>query len=125
VTANSAEDWHFSEERTNFRAPSHSGPWDEGWTRVFSDWFTALRDRDAQRKIQARIDYLAVGGLGKARRLSSVVSELKIDHGPGYRVYFTQRGPVLIILLCGGDKRSQRVDIKRAENMAIALKLEG
>ena len=93
-------------------------------TRVFSDWFTALRDREAQRKIQARIDYLAVGGLGKARRLSSAVSELKIDHGPGYRVYFTQRGPVLIILLCGGDKRSQRADIKRAENMAGALKLE-
>jgi putative addiction module killer protein len=93
-------------------------------TRAFSEWFAALRDRDAKRKIQARIDYLAVGGLGRARRLSSALSELKIDHGPGYRVYFTRRGPVLIILLCGGDKRSQQADIKRAENMAAALKLE-
>jgi putative addiction module killer protein len=72
--------------------------------------------------IQAKIDYLAVGGFGKAKRLSSAVSELKIDHGPGYRVYFTQRGSVIVILLCGGDKRTQDADIKRAEKMAAALK---
>jgi putative addiction module killer protein len=52
------------------------------------------------------------------------VSELKIDYGPGYRVYFTQRGPVLVILLCGGDKRTQDADIKQAAKLAAALKLE-
>jgi putative addiction module killer protein len=93
-------------------------------TRVFLDWFAGLRDRKAQRRIQARIDYLALGGLGHAKRLTSTVSELKIDYGPGYRLYFTQRGPVLVILLCGGDKRTQKADIKRAEALAAALQLE-
>jgi putative addiction module killer protein len=93
-------------------------------TQAFSDWFGSLRDREAQRRIQVRIDYLAVGGFGKAKRLTSAVSELKIDYGPGYRVYFTQRGPVVVILLCGGDKRTQNADIRRAEKLAAALELE-
>jgi putative addiction module killer protein len=93
-------------------------------TQAFSGWFTALRDRGAQRRIQARIDHLAVGGFGKAKRLTSEVSELKIDYGPGYRVYYTQRGPVVVILLCGGDKRTRDADIKRAKKLAAALKLE-
>lgn len=91
-------------------------------TQAFSDWFSALRDRQAQRRIQARIDRLAVGGFGNAKRLTSSVSELKVDYGPGYRVYFTQRGPVVVILLCGGDKGTQDADIKRAEKLAAALK---
>lgn len=93
-------------------------------TGTFSDWFEDLGDRQAQRMIQAKIDYLAVGGFGKAKRLNSTVSELKINHGPGYRVYFTQHGALLIILLCGGDKRTQDADIKRATAMAKALNLE-
>lgn len=92
-------------------------------TQAFSDWFSSLRDRQARRMIQARIDRIAAGGFGNAKRLTSRVSELKIDQGPGYRVYFTQRGPVLVILLCGGDKRTQDADIERADRMAAALKL--
>ena len=61
-------------------------------TQAFSEWFVGLRDREAQRRIQARIDYLAVGGLGNAKRLNSALSELKIDHGPGYRLYFHSVG---------------------------------
>lgn len=93
-------------------------------TQAFSDWIRGLRDREARRRIQAKIDYLAVGGFGKAKRLTSKVSEIKIDYGPGYRVYFTQNGPVVVILLCGGDKGTQDADIKRAEKLAATLRLE-
>jgi putative addiction module killer protein len=92
-------------------------------TQIFTKWFEGLRDRQAQQMIQAKIDYLTVGGMGKAKRLTSDISELKIDHGPGYRVYFTQRGPVVVILLCGGDKRTQDSDIKRAGKLAAALEM--
>jgi putative addiction module killer protein len=91
-------------------------------TQVFTEWFEKLRDHQAKRLIQAKIDYLAVGGIGKAKRLTSKVSELKIDHGPGYRVYFTQRGAVVVVLLCGGDKSTQDADIERAVRLAAALK---
>ena len=69
----------------------------------------------------ARIDRLADGNPGQSRNLTGGVSELKIDIGPGYRVYYTQRGDVLIILLCGGDKSSQQIDIRKAQAMVKRL----
>jgi len=90
-------------------------------TEVFSAWFAALRDRPTQRRIQARIDRLQMGNAGQHRVLTGGVTELKIDVGPGYRVYYTQRGAVLVILLCGGDKATQNKDIKAAIALAQGL----
>ena len=86
-------------------------------TAVFRDWLDKLQDRRAQERIAQRIVRLESGLLGDAKFFGSI-GELRIDHGPGYRVYFVQRGKVLIILLCGGDKRSQQRDIRRAKAMA-------
>lgn len=86
-------------------------------TEVFSDWLDSLKDRAGRARIQARIERLAGGNPGQHRDLKRGVSELKIDVGPGYRVYYLKRGDVLIILLCGGDKSTQRDDIKRAYEM--------
>jgi putative addiction module killer protein len=90
-------------------------------TSVFEQWFSALRDRAAQRRIQARIDRLEIGNPGQSRTLSAGVAEMKIDFGPGYRVYYAQRGALLVILLCGGDKSTQIDDIKTALKMAQDL----
>lgn len=90
-------------------------------TDAFATWFEGLRDRTARLRIQVRIDRLASGNPGQHRSLTNGVSELKIDHGPGYRVYYHQRGDVLILLLCGGDKRTQRKDIETALAMARTL----
>jgi putative addiction module killer protein len=90
-------------------------------TPEFEQWFTSLRDRAAQRRIQARIDRLEIGNAGQGRALTGGVSEMKIDFGPGYRVYYTQRGTLLVILLCGGDKSTQTDDIKTALKMAQNL----
>jgi putative addiction module killer protein len=90
-------------------------------TEAFSAWFDALRDRAAKLRIQVRIDRLALGNAGKHRALTAGVCELKIDHGPGYRVYYIQHGQVLVVLLCGSDKRSQRSDIESAITMAGQL----
>jgi putative addiction module killer protein len=90
-------------------------------TPEFEQWFTALRDRAAQRRIQARIDRLEAGNAGQGRALTGGVSEMKIDFGPGYRVYYAQRGVLLVILLCGGDKSTQADDIKTALTMAQNL----
>jgi putative addiction module killer protein len=83
-------------------------------TEVFAAWFNALKDRRARLLLQVRIDRLAHGNPGQTRALQGGVHELKIDHGPGYRVYYAQRGRTLVILLCGGDKRTQRKDIDAA-----------
>jgi putative addiction module killer protein len=85
---------------------------------IFDTWFIALKDRRAKARIAARIDRLALGNAGDVRPVGSGVSELRVDHGPGYRVYFQQRGPVVVILLCGGDKRTQSVDITQAIELA-------
>jgi putative addiction module killer protein len=85
---------------------------------TFDAWLDGLRDRQARARIQARIRLLTLGSFGDAKRLTASVSELRIDYGPGYRLYYTMRGPVLIVLLCGGDKRTQSSDIKRAEKIA-------
>ncbi|MCJ2024659.1 type II toxin-antitoxin system RelE/ParE family toxin [Methylobacterium sp. J-067] len=87
-------------------------------TRVFSAWLADLRDVQAKARINARIRRLSLGNPGQHRVLQGGVAELKIDYGPGYRVYYTQRGEELVILLCGGDKRTQTHDIERAISMA-------
>jgi len=85
---------------------------------TFERWFTGLKDRLAVARIAARIGRVSVGNFGDAKPVGDGVSELRIDHGPGYRVYFIQRGPVVVVLLAGGDKRSQQEDIKRAIALA-------
>jgi putative addiction module killer protein len=81
---------------------------------VFGAWFDGLRDRQAQGRIAARVDRLALGLFGDAKSLREGVRELRIDYGPGYRVYFALAGHTVVLLLCGGDKRTQRMDITRA-----------
>ncbi len=90
-------------------------------TEVFSRWFRRLRDREARVRIDKRIRRLAQGNLGDAAPVGEGVSEIRIPYGPGYRVYFVQRGKSLIILLAGGDKDSQRRDIPRALDLARRL----
>lgn len=91
-------------------------------TEVFSEWLRGLHNGRARRAIAARIDRLANGNPGDVKPVGHGVSELRIRFGPGYRVYFVQRGTVLILLLCGGDKSSQDADIAKAH--AIAKELE-
>ena len=90
-------------------------------TTVYRDWIYGLRDHGARARIQVRVDRLVHGNPGAHRVLPEGVSELKIDVGPGYRVYFTERGGALIILLAGGDKATQRRDIQRAIELARNL----
>jgi putative addiction module killer protein len=87
-------------------------------TGTFSKWLAALTDSRAKARIAARTRRLAFGNPGDVRPVGGGVSELRIDFGPGYRVYYLQRGKVLIILLCGGDKSSQDNDIKLALKLA-------
>jgi len=90
-------------------------------TKVFSDWLDALADLRAADRILQRIFRLQAGLIGDAKPIGDGVSELRIDYGPGYRLYFVQRGPVLIILLCGGTKGSQKKDMQRAREMKASL----
>lgn len=90
-------------------------------TELFARWFAGLRDGKARRRIQVRIDRLAVGNPGDVKPVGHGVSEMRIDYAPGYRVYFIQRGKTLIILLAGGDKRTQESDIATARNLARSL----
>jgi putative addiction module killer protein len=90
-------------------------------TNEFAAWLSGLRDRRGRAKILARIDRLEEGNPGKTRSVGAGVVEMKIDFGPGYRVYFVQRGEVVIVLLCGGDKSTQDNDIKRAKALASLL----
>jgi putative addiction module killer protein len=80
----------------------------------YRSWVDGLRDRMAKAKVVARSLRLAQGNAGDVKPIRDGVSELRIDHGPGYRVYFSRKGPVLLLLLCGGDKRTQSQDIERA-----------
>jgi len=86
-------------------------------TEAYAEWFARLRDRQARARIDARIRRLSLGNPGDVKPVGEGVSELRIDYGPGYRVYFVQRGKTLIVLLAGGDKPTQDRDI----NTAIAL----
>jgi putative addiction module killer protein len=87
-------------------------------TEVFSTWLAELRDAKTRARIAERLRRLALGNPGDVEPVGEGVSELKIHFGPGYRVYFVQRGTTLIILLCGGDKSSQARDIKQAKELA-------
>jgi putative addiction module killer protein len=88
----------------------------------FDVWLVGLRDDRARARIQARILRLSLGNPGDVKPVGEGISEMRIDHGPGYRVYFRQRGQVLILLLCGGDKSTQDKDIKAAKLIAARWK---
>jgi putative addiction module killer protein len=90
-------------------------------TDEYEKWFDSLRDRQAKARIDVRIRRLSFGNPGDARPVGEGVSELRIDYGPGYRVYFVQRADVLIVLLAGGDKRTQDQDIRIARQLARDL----
>jgi putative addiction module killer protein len=87
-------------------------------TALYSHWFESLRDRQARARIDVRVLRLSSGNPGQHRVLTSGVVELKIDYGPGYRVYFTRRGDELVLLLAGGDKSTQQQDIDAAIRLA-------
>ena len=90
-------------------------------TPDYAAWFATLRDRVAKTRIDIRIRRLSLGNPGDAKPIGDGVSELRIDHGPGYRVYFVQRGSVLVVLLAGGDKSTQAQDIRKAKTLARNL----
>ena len=90
-------------------------------TEVYLDWINSLRDRAGRARIQMRVDRLVHGNPGQYRRLTDGVCELKIDFGPGYRVYYTEREGEIVILLAGGYKSSQQKDIKNAISLARNL----
>jgi len=90
-------------------------------TDEYARWFAALRDRQARARIDARIRRLSLGNPGDVKPVGAGVSELRINYGPGYRVYFAQRGQALVVLLAGGDKRTQSRDIKLAQALAREL----
>jgi putative addiction module killer protein len=90
-------------------------------TATFLNWLRTLRDIRAVARIQIRIDRLALGNMGDAKSVGQGVTELRVDYGPGYRDYFTKRGQKIIVLLCGGDKRSQESDIDLAQRMTKDL----
>ena len=91
-------------------------------TAVFTDWIEALRDRQARARIEIRIKRLSLGNPGDVKPVGQGISEMKVDYGPGYRVYFMRRGPVVVVLLCGGNKRSQDQDIALAKSIATQWK---
>ena len=90
-------------------------------TEVYRDWIGSLRDRTARARIQMRVDRPVHGNSGQHQRLTEGVCELKIDFGPGYRVYYIEQRGEIIILLAGGDKSSQQKDIKTALSLARNL----
>ena len=90
-------------------------------TATFARWLDGLRDTRARARVQVRIERLAMGNPGDVRPVGEGVSELRIDYGPGYRVYFTKHGRTVVILLAGGDKRTQSADIKTALRLARNL----
>jgi putative addiction module killer protein len=87
-------------------------------TEAYAKWFRALRDQNAKARIDIRIRRASLGNFGDVKAVGEGVRELRVDYGPGYRVYFVQRGDVLVILLCGGDKRTQDRDNKAAKALA-------
>lgn len=90
-------------------------------TAVFDEWFAALRDRQGRLRIQARIDRAQFGNLGDCEPVGEGVSEMRIHVGPGYRVYFVERGPEIVFLLADGDKSTQATDIKTALKLVRQL----
>ena len=90
-------------------------------TATYSEWFSSLRDRAAKIRIDIRIRRLSVGNPGDVKPVGEGVSELRVNYGPGYRVYFVQRNELYVVLLAGGDKSSQDQDIRQAKALARDL----
>ena len=91
-------------------------------TSSFDRWLRQLRDIRAKARIEARIRRLSLGNPGDVKPVGDGISELRIDYGPGYRVYFMATGPIIVVLLCGGDKGSQSRDIEMAKSIALQWK---
>ncbi|MGA3310979.1 MAG: type II toxin-antitoxin system RelE/ParE family toxin [Xanthobacteraceae bacterium] len=89
-------------------------------TAEFSDWLRRLKDAEAAARIVARLRRMELGNPGDSRSVGRGVMEMRIAYGPGYRIYYVHRGTEIVILLCGGDKRTQRQHIKRAQALAEA-----
>ena len=87
-------------------------------TEAYAGWFARLKDREARSRILVRIRRLSLGNPGDVKSVGGGVSELRIDYGPGYRVYFVRRGETVIVLLGGGNKSTQAADIRAALNLA-------
>jgi putative addiction module killer protein len=93
-------------------------------TEKFDAWFGKLRDRGGRHRIEARIERMRSGNRGDAKPVGGNICEMRIDYGPGYRIYYTRRRSTLVILLIGGDKSSQEADIKAAQALEKHLSLE-
>lgn len=93
-------------------------------TQVFHDWLDSLKDKTAQVRIAARLRQIELGNLGDWKSVGANVSELRVNVGPAYRLYFTRRKNVIIIMLAGGDKSSQKRDIERAKRLVTDLEKE-
>ena len=93
-------------------------------TVEFQNWLDGLKDQRTQVRIAARLRLAEAGNLGDWKTVGGEVSEMRVDYGPGYRLYFTRRGTLLLIMLAGGDKSSQKRDIKRAQRMVAELEIE-
>ena len=90
-------------------------------TEAYAQWIDGLRDIHARARVLVRVERLTAGNAGDARSVGKGVSEMRIDYGPGYRVYYTKRGREVVVLLAGGDKRTQATDIKTALRLARNL----
>lgn len=90
-------------------------------TDVFDDWLRALQDRKGRARILARLESVQLGNLGDVKVVGAGVREMRIHFGPGYRLYFAQKGKVVLLLLCGGDKSTQTRDIAKAQRLFMEL----
>jgi putative addiction module killer protein len=90
-------------------------------TEEFSRWLHRLRDAEAAARIVGRIRRIEMGNRGDTKSVGQGILEMRIDYGPGYRIYYVNRGVQVVMLLCGGDKRTQQQDIKRAQTLAETL----
>lgn len=106
------------------RIPSTATPFEVVRTEEFGRWISSLRDHQSRARILKRVDRLHLGHLGDAKSVGGGVSELRLDFGPGYRLYFARRGERLILLAYGGDKSRQKNDIARAREIAAAWEPE-
>ena len=106
------------------REHQNAGMLDVRTTEVFDAWFDGLRDGIAKRRIQARIDRLAMGNPGDWKSAGSPIIEMRVDHGPGFRVYYVPIRSVLVVLLCGGNKSTQDADIRAAHRLLGQLDME-